>query len=151
VSLYDVLNFNACPFILACSQIGQIYQQIQSGIIPREDAWPIISGNIADLRTQCDILGLDATRAQIIRIQKMLESTNATSHMFATALMELNSRLIDELSARFLYCLDANRASYVTSNRFSEAAMTRFPDAIADMDERLGVTRLIAQRPQSST
>jgi hypothetical protein len=49
--------------------------------------------------------------------------------------MEVNTRMMDELDARYLYGVDSSKAAYIESNQFSSSVGERFPDAIEDMDE----------------
>lgn len=135
INLSIMLRLYADAFVRASSQIGQIYGQVQHGVAPAMSSWSVISGSLSELTVQCETMGLNATLAQIERVQNIVRAPPINISMFTSALMEINSRLNDELAARYLYCLDSNRVAYIQSNQFAPIVSERFPDAIPDMDE----------------
>jgi hypothetical protein len=63
------------------------------------------------------------------------EGRNYTIPQISDAILEVSTRLRDELEARKLYVVSAERSAYVSDNQFSSLVRDRFPDAIPDMDE----------------
>lgn len=137
VSLLAVLDFKADHFCRSLSLIGQFHQQIRSGEVPTSDSLNVIAGEIGLLERHCKALGLSATVAQIERVKAMFmgDWRHFTWQILAGAIIEISSRLTDELESRKLYVIDASRNSYLLGNLFSESVGERFPDAIPDMDE----------------
>ena len=130
-----MLRLQASPFILASSQIGQIHEQVRNGVLPVNSSWAHIAANLKELRVQCEQLVLSATVAQLERIDLMIADGINNVPMFTAALMEVTSRMNDELSARYVYCLDSKQATYIQAHQFAVVASDRFPDAIPDMEE----------------
>ena len=81
---------------------------------------------------------LRPTLAQIERVKEMLFGKHNASYSIqsiATAIMEISSRLRDELASRKLYLVSSERNAYLTGNQFHASVGTVFPDAIDDMNE----------------
>jgi hypothetical protein len=137
VSLRAVLEFNADHFCQSMSLIGQFHQQIRSGEMPTQDSLKVIAGELGLLQRHCTALGLNTTIAQIERVKEMLfgEYRASSWAMVAGAVLEVGTRLTDELEARKMYLVKFERNSYLTGNHFDASVGERFPDAIPDMDE----------------
>lgn len=138
VSLYSVLDFCAEAFCRATSILAQFRTQVYSGVIPRGSSYGMIGGELGVLQRHCTALGLSSTLAQIERVKEMVNEQHALAHSpqaMADAIMEVSTRLIDELESRKFYAVTAERNSYVSGNQFSASVGERFPDAIPDMDE----------------
>jgi len=135
VSLLDMLRFQGSSFVRASSLIAQLHSQVRHGVTPTRGSWDMVFSSLKDIRIECRILGLDATLAQIDRVENIVGSDSINVDILANAIMEVNSRMTDELDARHLYGVDSVRAAYISSNQFSRMVGERFPDAIADMDE----------------
>jgi hypothetical protein len=138
VSLGSVLVFTAEDFCQSVSLIAQFYQQVRSGQMPQASALNMIAGEMGTLQRHCEALGLNSTLAQIKRVKYMLfedPNRNWTLPILTTAIMEITSRLTDELEARKVYIVSADRNPYISGNQFDTSVADRFPDAIPDMDE----------------
>ncbi|CAN5468258.1 hypothetical protein BH10ACI4_BH10ACI4_25200 [soil metagenome] len=128
-----MLRFKAQEFIRASSIIAQMYSQVANGTPPTRGAWEMVATAFASLEMQCEELQLVATLAQMERVKSMVGTTDFRT--FSAALMEVNSRLVDELRSRHIYCVASLSSGYLESNKFAHPASDRFPEAIADMDE----------------
>jgi hypothetical protein len=134
VSLYTVLELSAEDFCQAVSLIAQFRDQIYGGMIPKNSSIAVIGGEIGNLRKKCEALGLNATLAQIERVNAMVGGDFGWK-IFADAVMEISARLRDELAARKCYIVSSERNSFIDGNGFADCVGVRFPDAIPDMDE----------------
>jgi hypothetical protein len=133
-----MLEVYANSFCRATSIIGQFRQQVFCGITPPDATWDALALEIQDVHLQCTILELPNTLAQIERVRSVYHNADqigANKRGFADAVMEIASRLIDELKSKKFYAVDGGRISYIAGNQFSPIVGERFPDAMADMDE----------------
>ena len=135
VTLYDMLRVYANSFVRAASLIGQLSAYVKSGVDPGASSWGELADALNDLREQCEGMHLPATKAQVQRIEYIFNAKPLNMTMFLGSLLELTSRLNDELAAYHLYSLNSAGAEYLTTNKFSQSMSSRFPDAIPDMDE----------------
>lgn len=138
VSLYSVLEFHAEDFCQANSIIGQFHEMVRSGKVPYGSSMKAIVGELAVLQRRCTPLGLSSTLAQIERVKEMFFSENThhyTYEQMSTAMLEVCTRLRDELEARKLYMVSVERTAYLSSNQFAAVVSERFPEAIQDMGE----------------
>ena len=137
VSLLEMLRFYAESFCRTSGLIGQVYAQIQQGIQPTTFGWKTISSSLAEVDKYCREMGLAATCAQMARVQQMLTTDSGSFRIetFGMALMEVQTRLIDELEARALYAVESDYAGYVTDHQFAPSVVDRFPDSAFDLDE----------------
>jgi hypothetical protein len=129
-----MLRFQGSSFVRASSLIAQLHSQIQHQRVPTEASWSIVIAVLVDLRKECLILKLDATLAQLKRVENTVQHGNSMEAM-VTAIMEVYTRMMDELDARYLYGVDSSKTAYIESNQFSSSVGERFPDAMPDMDE----------------
>jgi hypothetical protein len=136
-SLIDMLRFLAEDFCRASSLIGQLFSQVNSGVVPVSNSWGAIASELGNLERLCERLGLQSTLAQIKRVKETLfnGSNNVNYANFARDVMEVQIRLMDELEARTLFLMSADEARYFSDNQFAPRVGERFPDAIFDMDE----------------
>lgn len=137
VSLYDMLAFLAEDFCQSVSLIGQFHEMIRCGQRPQNTSSNMIAGELGVLQRHCTALGLSSTVAQIERVKEMWLGDNRhyTIQQISGAILEVSTRLRDELEARKIYIVSVERNSYVSRNQFSPVVGERFPDAIPDMDE----------------
>lgn len=137
-SLLTVLEFTAEEFCRSSAFFGQFRQQIYAGQAPTFESMRLIAGELGAMQRLCERLGLAASLAQIERVKEMLFGENQGSYprqLLADAVMEVGTRIHDELHSRKCYMVNADRNVYITGNLFDESARVRFPDAIPDMDE----------------
>jgi hypothetical protein len=132
-----VLEFCAEDFCQSVSLIAQFHEQLRNGDrMPQDSSMSIIAGELGSLQRHCQALGLNTTLAQIERVKEMLFGKRSFSiQMLATAIMEITSRITDELTARKLYMVSSERNAYLAGNQFAPSVGERFPDAIEDMNE----------------
>lgn len=131
-----MLKFCANDFCQAASIVAQFRTQVYSGVIPANGSYGMIGGELGTLERHCAELGLVSTMAQIQRVKQMVDGGGSWSaQAMADAIMEVSTRMIDELEARKLYVVSADRSSYTSGNGFAAAVAECFPDAIPDMDE----------------
>lgn len=136
VSLYDVLEFNAEDYCRAASIIAQFHTQIQSGLRPQNSSFGILGGELRILHRHCEALGLKSTLAQLERVSGMIERSEFfTSAQLTNAVMEVSTRLVDELRGRKLYAVSPERDSFLSGTGFPNSVSERFPEAISDMEE----------------
>lgn len=136
VSLYSVLEFCAEDFCQAINLIGQFHEMVRSGQRPQSTSVSTVIGELTTLRRNCIPLGLTNTLAQIDRVEKMCDANrNYTYSQISTAILEVSSRLQDELEARKIYMVSSERNAYLVGNQFAPSVGERFPDATEDMDE----------------
>ncbi len=139
VSLWDMLPFLAYDFCRASSIIGQLYSQVQSGIHPTQESWSMIAGELGMLERACEPLGLASTLAQIRRLKPIFVD-GARSVVYAELardIMEVQTRLTDDLQARMLFILQPEYAGYYqdTLNQFASSVDAAFPSATYDVSE----------------
>ena len=131
-----MLDFCAEDFCYAISMIAQFRTQVVNGVVPVNSSFSLLGGSLGTLKRHCERLGLVSTLAQIERISHMIaDAQSYTSQVLADAVMEVTSRLIDELDARKIYIVALERNAYVSGNLFSAVVAERFSAAIPDMDE----------------
>jgi hypothetical protein len=132
-----MLEVYAKSFCRATSIIGQFRQQVYGDIAPSASAWDALASEIQDLELQCTALGLPNTLAQISRVRLMTKTGHLQGNLrgFADAVMEISTRLIDEMDSKKFYAVGSEKISYIVGNQFSPRVAERFQDAIADMDE----------------
>jgi hypothetical protein len=139
VSLYSVLEFYAGDLCQSVSLIAQFHEQFRRGdSLPQSSSYRIIAGELGALQRHCETLGLSTTLVQIERVKEMFFGEHHESYSLQTvtsAIMEISSRLQDELRARKLYLVSSERNSYLAGNQFHASVGNVFPDAIADMNE----------------
>jgi hypothetical protein len=137
VSLYSMLEVYANSFCRASGIISQFRQQVYCGIQPNEGSFGALGSEMHDLEIQCKTLGLTNTLAQITRVKKSLANDGIPDNLqiFANAVMEVFTRLVDELESRKFYSINSERLTYISGNQFSAVVGQKFPDAIDDMDE----------------
>lgn len=92
------------------------------------------------LKRHSEALGLISTSAQLKRVEEMIVGNHKTSRSYSptqlsNALLDVVTRLADELEARKVYIVNLERDPYVDGNRFAVSVSERFPNAIPDMDE----------------
>jgi hypothetical protein len=131
-----VLEFCVEDFCQAINLIGQFHEMVRSGRIPQNSSMSMVIGELTVLRRHCIPLGLTSTLAQIDRVEEMFDANrNYTYPQISTAILEVSSRLRDELEARKIYMVSAERNAYLAGTQFAPSVGERFPDAIEDMDE----------------
>lgn len=134
-----MLEFCAEDFCQSVSLIAQFHEQVRrADTMPQASSLHIIAGELGALQRHCEVLGLNTTLAQIERVKEMFFGQHYQSfslQTLASAIMEITSRLQDELRARKLYLVSSERNAYLVSNQFHASVGEAFPDAIADMDE----------------
>lgn len=138
MSLYTVLKFCAEDFCRATNIIAQFRQQVYAGVLPSDSAYSVVGGELGSLQAHCEALGLSSTLAQLKRVKEaFIDARGYPPNVkdFADAIMEISTRLVDELEAKNLYAVAAERNIYIKENRFAKSAVDRLPDAIPDMDE----------------
>jgi hypothetical protein len=136
-SLYTVLEFVADEICQSVSLIAQFHEQVRRGDrIPTRESMGIIAGYLGALERHSKSLGLNTTSAQIARVKDMiLGDSQYPLQMTTIAIMEVSTRLVDELKSRKLYMVSSERNAYLEGNQFHVTVGTVFPEAIADMDE----------------
>jgi hypothetical protein len=119
VSLRDMLEFAAGNFCRASGNIGQLFAQIKSDVLPMQGSWNIIAGELGMLERDCEALELTNTLAQIRRLKPAFldGSQNVVYRDFARDIMEVHARMIDELASRKLFCLLQERTRYYVTPR----------------------------------
>lgn len=151
VSLWDMLPFLAGDFLRASGVIGQIYARVQHGVMPSEVSWGAMGSELGMLERSCVRLKLTNTLAQINRIKHPSYKLAATDvAAFGRDLMEVHSRLIDELSARMILIVsnpeyirafspdsDPNAPTDIETEWSPVFAATAFPGAKYDVLEAL--------------
>ncbi len=101
VSLWKVLKFHADEFCRACGQIGQIGMEIRCGSTPRSETVGIVSASFRVIAKHATELKLAATLAQMKRVEAYIRDGRDFSYeVFGRELIEVYSRIVDELEAR---------------------------------------------------
>jgi hypothetical protein len=139
VSLWDMLPFLAYDFCRASCVIGQLYAQVKSGVYPTDSSWGMVGGELGMLERACESLGLASALAQIRRIKPIFVdgAQNVVYADLARDIMEVQTRLIDDLHARTFLVLQSEYAGYYqgTSGQFGYAVDGAFPSAAYDISE----------------
>ena len=137
VSLWNMLRFCASDFCMASGIIGQLYAQVSSGVSPTDSSWGLLAGELGVLERTCEGMGLPSTLAQIKRIKPifMEGSSRIDIASFARDVMEVHTRLIDELRSRMFLVIPPERVSYYEKFQFGSDVERAFPSAGYDAIE----------------
>lgn len=139
VSLWDMLPFLAYDFCRASGIVAQFYAQINSGILPTSTSLGLVASELGMLERACEPLGLTNTLAQLRRLKPIFttnEPQTVVWDRFARDVMEVHTRLIDELQARMLFCLNSEKTHYYRTPLTGwERVIGRFPETQMDVEE----------------
>ena len=140
VSLWDMLPFLAYDFCRASVIFGQLYAQIKSDVVPTSGSWGAIAGELGMLERSCEALGLIGTLAQIKRLKPLFieGSPHVVYADVARDVMEVQTRLVDELQARKIFVIQQELSSYYAAagiNLFGPTVEDAFHSASFDIDE----------------
>ena len=113
MSLLDVLRFYAEKVARSSSLLGQIFVEIRSGIMPKDSSFGIVGSELRELEALCAEMGLSVTLAQINRVNQMVhdDSFGRNLMFFGQQLIEIQTRLNDELAGHVLYRCEQCRLS----------------------------------------
>lgn len=128
-----------------------MFVEIRSGITPKDSSWGLVGSELRELETLCAEMGLSVTLAQIQRVHHMVASDEFGSNLpfFGQQLIEIQTRLNDELAGNMIFSIHANNVDYLDayapssgkitkSNRVEEAwnpVFTAFPSTKYDAME----------------
>ena len=93
---------------------------------------------LRELEKHCKEVKLDVTLAQIQRVHAMVDSgTTGNITYFAQQLIEIQTRLNDELAARWFFAISPEKASFYGDNAtpFGTEVATAFPSTSFDATE----------------
>jgi hypothetical protein len=79
MSLWDMLRFRADAFCRCSTLLGQMISKIQDHVMPTDDSWGLMGGNLGELERYCDELGLTVTASQIRRMKELLADERSRS------------------------------------------------------------------------
>jgi hypothetical protein len=89
-----------------------------------------------DLPQDCIDFGLNASRVSAERIVKLLSRDDGSFEKFRTLVVELQGRMIDEMSSARFFSMSDRDADYFSNPRKGwEEIISRFPDLIMDIEE----------------
>jgi hypothetical protein len=122
VSLLDMLRFYAENFCRCSSLLGQIFVELRSGVQPVDTSWSVIGSALRDLEKYCSEMGLAITLAQIRRVNESVESGFGLSNplYFGQQLIEIQTRMNDELAGRLIFSVLPNHAEYIEAFTVTE-------------------------------
>ena len=116
VSLWDMLRLDAGGFARVSSLLGQMYMEIRCGKMPEQMSFGVIGPELDLLERNCRAFQLNATLVQVNRAKKQLaafrQGRGISIQLVASALIEVSSRLSDELGARMIYLLRDGREEF---------------------------------------
>jgi hypothetical protein len=140
VSFWDLMiQFQAHDFCRASGIIGQLYAQVKSGVLPQKGSWSALAGELGMLERACTSLGLNATLAQIARLKPTFceGAQNVRFDDLARDVMEVQTRLIDELNSRIVLVILPDKSEYCKDNldQFGTDVHRAFPSSAYDITE----------------
>ena len=139
VSLWEMEKLLAGDFCRASGIIGQLYAQIRAGQVPTDTNWGMVSGELGILERGCDALGFVGTLAQIRRVKAVFfddDRARPSFDSFARDIMEVHTRLIDDLQSRVVLVLQVDHAGYYDGSKdFGPDVQRSFPSVAYDVTE----------------
>jgi hypothetical protein len=131
-----MLSFLAHDFCMASGLFGQLYAQVNSGVKPAEDSWGLVAMGLGMLERACGPLELTNTLAQVERLKPILTKGGYVNHRdLARDIMEVHTRMMDELKGRTLLSLTSEEAHYFADHQFAPVVCEYFPEASFDIRE----------------
>lgn len=143
VSLFEMLKQYAHEYHLLTKTLsdfhyisGQLRSEGNSSpIVSNSETSRVISSVLGKIRSSAEELKLDAVIGQIDRINGLL-SKGLEREEFERMILELISRLEDQLSSQWFIHIPLNRLHYYQdSNLFGEEVTNNFPLSIDDIEE----------------
>jgi hypothetical protein len=137
VSLLDMLTFYTHDFCRASGIIGQLYAQVQAGVVPASGSWSLIAGELGMLERACEKMGLTTTLAQIQRIKPtFVEGSNQVLfHPFTRDIMEIHTRMLDELQGKHFLYIGNDEHFFAEPLRDWKRVVARLPQTNDDAEE----------------
>jgi hypothetical protein len=139
VTLWQMQQILAGDFCRASGNIGQLFAQIQAGIVPKDGSWHTIVGELGMLEKYCDALGFVGALAQIRRVKQVFFDDDRPRPSFeslARDVMEIHTRLVDDMHSRVILVLQADRAGYYDGSKdFGLDVQRAFPSVAYDVTE----------------
>jgi hypothetical protein len=118
INFLEMLKFQAEHFCRASSLLGQFYMDVKNGKSPVGMSWEVIASELGLMEKLCVDLSLTATLAQIRRVKKLWFEGNIERvgiQFFAQQVIEIQTRLNDELAAEMIVILKPRNAEYFTA------------------------------------
>ncbi len=137
VSLMELLKLNADAFRRVSTVLGQAWVLInRGGDINVNDAGTL-GGALGDLKRECETLELSSPIAQIGRIRQWLDAGSNEMRFLAPMLVELQNRVIDELTTRFFLAVPLLKKGHYEQPEsiFGSEIVKAFPSAAEDIAE----------------
>ncbi|MQA64495.1 MAG: hypothetical protein GEU76_01115 [Alphaproteobacteria bacterium] len=89
-----------------------------------------------DIEQDCIELGLDASRASAKKIVNLLSKSDCSYEKFRELVVEIQERMIDEMSGPRFFSVSSQEANYYNNPREGwEKIIARFPDSVVDIEE----------------
>jgi hypothetical protein len=132
----NLLRFHANLFSWVTGTLAQVFTQVQHGFHPTPETLGHLGSALGDLERECESLEVPSILAQVKRIKETLDRSPLADQELARLLMELHTRIMDELEGRlFLYVPISRKRQYEEPRQAWTAALNRFPLAGDDIEE----------------
>lgn len=137
VSLMELLKLNAEAFCRASTVIGQAWVLVnRTGDLSATDAGTL-GAALGELQRECETLELPSATVQIGRMRQWLDAGSGDLHVLTQMLVELQNRVIDELSTRFFLAVPLQKRHYYEQPEavLGPEIVKAFPSATDDIAE----------------
>jgi hypothetical protein len=137
-SLWDMLRIFGKPFVEASNLIGQLVSAIQDQKISsfNEKFRGEVTGILDRLIEQVDAIGLTMTKVSANRLRKQLQNPEFERHRLRHFMVELQSRLVDEMESTYLLSLsDKEKELYEPDLPLWSDVLIKFPSIAYEIDE----------------
>ncbi len=131
-----MLRFHAEDFCRASSIIGQCFMELQVGKTASSISLAALNAELGQIEKHCVNLGLTTTLAQLKRVALQRGHSAIPPSLIGLNLIEINSRMADELAAKLFLVMDsASVAYYSEADLFGSEVGVKFSDAAFDIAE----------------
>lgn len=139
VSLLDMLRFYADKFCRCSSLLGQMFVAIRNGETPIGKSFGLVGSELRRIEKDCEEAGLVVTLAQIKRVHQLVETDilNTNLPFFGQELIQIQTRLNDELEARLFFSVPQEKAKFYHDNPdpYGASVAQAFPSILFDATE----------------
>jgi hypothetical protein len=134
VSLLEILKVPAGAFCRMSSLIGQMIIVLAQNRLPEVDT---MGQTLGELQREATRLGIRSVTRQLERIRENLDSGKASNATMHPMMLELNNRLVDELSDKQFLMMDDEAVRYYEQQTplFGQEVQSNFLSASFEIDE----------------